>query len=267
MIGVGIVFLPMPFSIFSIKMAQQITSFSLPKIGESPKTIQDRFASNSDGSLAALCDGAGSSLYPGKWAEILVQSFCNQESSLAKIKQSYQDWLQPAQEEWRQDYLEKLRNPQRKWWQGGSQNKDHGAATFLGLSLQKGKWQAVAVGDSCLFKLDKQGSNFLAFPLNNSAQFKSTTPCFASLSQYKSSAPQFKGGSYQPGDVFLLATDALAQWLLKDYETKGKAWQSCFHLTEKTEFNNLINQLRKEKLIKNDDTTLVLIKTDILQQV
>lgn len=250
----------MPYSLFPIKMAQQITYFSLPKIGESPTTIQDRFASNTDGSLAALCDGAGSSLYPSKWAEILVQSFCRQENSLARIKKSYQEWLQPAQEEWRQYYLEKLRNPQRKWWQGGSQNKDHGASTFVGLSLQEGKWQAVAVGDSCLFKLDNEGRNFLAFPLSNSEQFKSTTPCFASLPQYKSSAPQFKVGLYQPGDIFLLATDALAQWLLMDYESKGQAWQECFHLGEKNEFNTLIYKLRQDKLIKNDDTTLVLIK-------
>lgn len=249
-------------------MSPEILSFSLPKIGEAQKTIQDRFESNPDRSLVALADGAGSSLYPGKWAEILVQSFCySREDAVAKLRQSYQEWLKPLQEEWRQYYLTKLRSPNRKWWEGGSQIKSHGSATFIGLrlhtldSIEQRQWQAVAVGDSCLFKLESETQNLLAFPLKNSQAFKGTTQCFESLPEYSSFPPQFEEGAYDERDIFLLATDALAQWILTDYENQGHEWQKMFELEALEDFVSAIAHLRSHNLIKNDDTTVALIKS------
>ncbi len=249
-------------------MSPEILSFSLPKIGEAEKNIQDKFASSSDGSLAALADGAGSSLYPGKWAEILVTAFCesSQTDPIKSIQQSYEEWLKPCQEEWRQYYLAQLRNPSRQWWQGGSQLKDRGSSTFIGLHLQNGQnsqpqqWQTVAVGDTCLFILERNTQTLLACPLTTSQAFKGTTPCFASLPEYPSSPPQFEEGWYEVGDTFLLATDALAQWLLRDYENQGQAWKALFEIKEFEEFTRMIGQLRQEKLIKNDDTTMIVIR-------
>ena len=250
-------------------MDNEIIAFSLPKIGEAEKNIQDSFDSSPERKLAAMSDGAGSSLYPRKWADILVQSFCkSQENPIESIKISCQEWLKPLQEEWRQYYLEKVRSSNRKWWTGGSSTKDHGSATFIGLSFQdeendseKGKWQAVAVGDSCLFKLESNTQKLTAFPINDSQKFKSVTPCLASLPEYKSSPPNFHEGCYEDGDIFLLTTDALAQWLLADYENNGDEWKQIFAIKERDEFVSLITQLRQNKLIKNDDTTVALIKT------
>ena len=224
-------------------MSNEVISFSLPRLGEAEKNIQDRFEISSDGSLAAMADGAGSSLYPGKWADILVKSFCqDSENPIQKIQRSYCQWLKPLQEEWRQYYLAKVLSPNKKWWQGGSTIKDHGSATFIGLRLQnlnnegKKKWQVVAIGDSCLFKLESEPENLIVFPIKNSKAFKSTTQCFESLPQYQSFSPSFDKGSYQNGDIFLLATDALAQWLLTDYENDGKDWRKVFAIREKKEF-------------------------------
>ncbi|MGH2414786.1 MAG: protein phosphatase 2C domain-containing protein [Microcystaceae cyanobacterium] len=249
-------------------MSHEILAFSFPKIGEAEKTIQDKFESSPDRSLAALADGAGSSLYPRQWAKILVQAFCQSpEDPIAKLKQSYQEWLQPAQEEWRKYYLNKLRNPKRRWWQGGSQIKSHGSSTFIGLRLQtlngseQSQWQAVAVGDSCLFKLERVTQNLFAFPIKTSQAFKGTTQCFESLPEYPSFPPQFEEGWYMNGDIFLLATDALSQWLLTDYENQGEGWKEMFELKEQNEVFKVIDQLRQQKLIKNDDITGVLIKS------
>lgn len=248
-------------------MPNQIIAFSLPKIGEEPKNNQDRFETSSDGRLAALADGAGSSLYPSKWAEILVQFFCQDlNNPIASIRRSHQEWLKPAQEQWRQYYLAKLTNPNRKWWEVGSQIKDRGSATFIGLSLptdadlEAQTWQAVAIGDSCLFKLEKNSENLFAFPLNNSGDFKTTTRCFESLPEYSSFSPQFIEGSCNCGDTFLLASDALARWLLTDYENQSQEWQKIFELEKIEDFQQTIEQLRQKNLIKNDDTTAVLIK-------
>jgi serine/threonine protein phosphatase PrpC len=248
-------------------MSNEITSFTLPKIGEEEQTIQDRFASNLDGSLVAIADGAGSSLYPSKWADILVTTFCQSSGDpIEKMKKSHEEWLKPLQEEWRQYYLAQVSDPNRKWWQGGSQIKDHGSATFIGLSLQhfknleEGRWQAAAIGDSCLFKLDNKTKRLQTFPIQSSQEFKSTTKCFRSLSEYPSFSPRFEEGEFEKGDIFLLATDAVAQGILVDYENKGQDWREFFVLQEKENFAKLIMRLRDRNLIKNDDTTIVLIR-------
>lgn len=245
-------------------MAYEIVAFSLPKIGEAESTNQDRFDRSLDGCLIALSDGAGSSLYPGQWAEILVKSFCHGAANpIATIRQSEQEWIKPAQEQWRQYYLEKLKSPKRKWWEGGSQLKACGFATFLGLSLssniEKGQWQAVAVGDSCLFKLEKKTDNLFVFPIKTAQSFKRTTQCFASLPEYSSFPPQFAEGDYEAGDIFLLATDALSHWLLSDYEHQGEDWKKWFELKSLPDFTSGVAQLRQQKRLDNDDTTMVAI--------
>ena len=248
-------------------MPNQIFAFSLPKIGETDKNIQDRFNISLDDSQIALADGAGSSLYPSKWAEILVEYFCaDRENAIDKIRTSHQEWLKSPQEQWREYYLAKLTNPNRPWWQKGSQLKNCGSATFLGLNLsnnndqQAKKWQAVAVGDSCLFKLDNTTDNLTVFPLNNSQDFKSTTPCWSSLAEYPSGLPLFQEGWYARGDIFLLATDALSHWILADYENRSPEWKKIFQLEKMADFVGIIEGLRQKNLIKNDDTTAVLIK-------
>jgi serine/threonine protein phosphatase PrpC len=248
-------------------MFNEIIAFSLPRIGETDNSIQDRVESSPDGSLVAIADGAGSSLYPRQWAEILVQSFCQTVADpIASLKDSYEEWLQPLQEQWRQYYLEKMRDPNRQWWQVGSQLKDHGAATFLGLKIEatakegQQTWQAAAVGDSCLFKLEKKNHQLSVFPSKNSRDFKSITQCFKSLPHYASCPPQFTEGNCQKGDCFLLTTDALAAWLLADYESQGEDWKQLFKLKKQADFMSFVAQLRENKQIKNDDTTAALIR-------
>jgi len=249
-------------------IARRVFCASLPKIGDSEQSIQDRHASNPSLSAIALSDGAGSSLYPKKWAEILVNGFCQAAGNpIAPLRDSHLDWLLPLQEQWRQYYLERLQSPKRNWWEGGSRLKSHGSATFLGLWLplmpagaEGGYWQAVAVGDSCLFQWNCQSDRPLAFPLQASESFKRTTQCFASLSEHPSFPPQFTEGLYASGDRFLLATDALSKWILHDLENQGDSWKSLFEIETREEFIAIVKRLRNAKSIDNDDTTAIIVR-------
>ncbi|MEO0947134.1 MAG: protein phosphatase 2C domain-containing protein [Cyanobacteria bacterium J06641_5] len=249
-------------------IATRIFCVSLPKIGESEQSIQDRYASNSSFSAIALADGAGSSLYPKKWAEILVEAFCKATGNpITALRESHLDWLSPLQEQWRQYYLERLQSPKRNWWEGGSQLKSHGSATFLGLWLptmpagvEEGYWQAVAVGDSCLFQWDCQGDRLQAFPLQASTSFRRTTQCFASLPDCHSFSPQFTEGLYVHGDRFLLATDALSKWILQNLEAQGEEWKDLFAIETREEFIAIVDRLRHTESIDNDDTTAIIVR-------
>lgn len=249
-------------------MTRQVSYFSLPKIGERAGSTQDRFASNAEATLVALADGAGSSLYPRKWAEILVESFCGApENPIAAIQASYVDWLKPLQEQWRQYYLQQLQMPDRKWWMGGSQLKNRGSATFLGLWLsphsdepEGRRWQAIAVGDSCLFKWERADDRLLAFPLTRAEDFKRTAKCFESLPEHASFPPQLEAGCYGEEDCFFLATDALAKWILQDREREGGEWKTLLETEASEAFAATVERLRRDRAIENDDTTLVAIR-------
>ena len=241
-------------------MHYEIHTFSLPKMGEAASTNQDRLAHSVDGCVCAISDGAGSSLYPGEWATLLVDSFCGDPSLILSHGQSCKRWLSPLQEEWRQFYLDKLRSPSKKWWQGGSSTKSHGSATFLGLALHENHgWSAIAVGDSCLFQFS-QGGHLLSFPLQSSAEFKSTTSCFSSLPEYPSALPVMKDGSYGVGDCFLLATDALSQCIFAGHESQSTDWTQVLEVNSDQDFRDLIVRLRHQKRIKNDDTSLIRVQ-------
>jgi len=247
-----------------------IVHFTMPKIGEQETDIQDFCSRSTDGSLAAIADGASTSLWPREWANILVEKFCcHNQGSIASIHERWEDWLHPLQEEWRQHSLKMKKDPTIPWNVQGSREKDHGSATFVGLKLQPPNqagekiWEALAVGDSCLFQIKANSYEPVAFPLDKSEQFTTVTNCFHSLPEYKSYQPAYKHGLYEEGDIFFLATDALAEWILNDCENLTDRWKKLTSVATQAEFTNFINQLRDDGLIKNDDTTLLRLKVVI----
>ncbi|NEP78403.1 MAG: hypothetical protein F6K39_09560 [Okeania sp. SIO3B3] len=53
-----------------------------------------------------------------------------------------------------------------------------------------------------------------------------------------------------------MATDALAEWVLRDIETRKREGRNLISIATQQEFEDFIQHLRHNKLIKNDDTTL-----------
>ncbi|MEG4287049.1 protein phosphatase 2C domain-containing protein [Microcoleus sp. A006_D1] len=248
----------------------EIAHFTMPKVGEQETDIQDVCCWSTDRSLAAIADGASTSLWPREWANFLVEHFCHHnQDSIASIHERWEEWLRPLQEKWRQHSLKIKKDPTIPWYAQGSKDKDHGSATFVGLKLRPPNeagekiWEALAVGDSCLFQIKPNSDELVAFLLNKSEQFTTVTNCFHSLPEYKSYPPAFRNDLYEEGDIFLLATDALAEWIIKDCENRTDRWKKLISVATQEEFTNFINQLRDDRLIKNDDTTLLRLKVVI----
>ena len=250
----------------------EIVCFTMPKVGEEKKDIEDAYSWSSDRTVFAIADGVSASFLAKDWANLLVNYFCEKHQySIADICEKYTEWLNPVQQQWRQLYLKIKTNKALPWYAKGSKDKDHGSATFVGLKLlppnQSGEksWEALAVGDSCLFKINANlnENEIVTFPLNKSEQFKTVTNCFHSLPEYRSCKPICRSSMYDQGDIFLLATDALAEWIIKDLENSTHKWKELMSANTEDQFIAFIEQLRHDGLIKNDDTTLVRIKVVI----
>lgn len=251
----------------------EIVSFSIPKIGEQQAGIQDAFCYSSDKTLAAIADGASTSFLPAEWANLLVEYFCHHnQDSITSIHERWEEWLRPMQEEWRKHFIKIKKDETIPWYAQGSRDKDHASATFVGLKLYppnpagKKTWEALAMGDSCLFHIKSHSSQLITFPLGKSEEFKTVTDCFHSLPEYKSSPPKICTGFYESEDIFFLATDALAEWIIRDYQNpSGTRWQELISIASQEDFTYFIHKIRHDRLIKNDDTTLLRLKVTSLK--
>lgn len=247
----------------------EIDFFTLPKIGEKTEEIQDAYYKSLDSNLAAIADGASTSFLAREWADLLVESFCKHNEELNTINRHWKEWLKPLQEQWRQYSIKIRTDPNLPWYAKGSKEKNCGSATFVGLKLyptNQGKqktWEALAIGDSCLFQIKANSDQPISFPIKKSEDFHTVTDCFQSLPEYNFSEPIYTSSVCDKDDIFFLATDALAEWIFKDLEKGGSQWRKLISITNQKEFAEFIQHIRHEGLIKNDDTTLCRIVVKI----
>src|SRR3989339_14336 len=66
-------------------------------------------------------------------------------------------------------------------------------------------------------------------------------------------------GKIQAGDIFIIATDAISDLIVRSYKN---SWQEIAGISSQTEFESFVSQMRSQKELKNDDTTLVIVKIE-----
>jgi hypothetical protein len=122
-------------------------------------------------------------------------------------------------------------------------------------------WQAVAVGDACLFQV-RDDALLSSFPVTEAAAFGTTPPLLSTRADYSRRSLEhlsMAAGECRPDDLFLLATDALAAWFLREIEVGGCPWRSLEELSL-LRFGRLVRRLRHEHSLRNDDVTLLLAR-------
>ena len=120
------------------------------------------------------------------------------------------------------------------------------------------------VGDSCLFHLNARG--FRSYEIERSADFTNRPRVFASYDKDNHSEPSFVKCDATPGDTIILATDALAQWILQREEAgkRDEALSELKKIGDKNQFREFIDRLRTDEYapLVNDDVTLMIITVD-----
>lgn len=254
-----------------------VTTFWLPKAGNNDYEYEDAFYPDSEGGRKgkslrfALADGASEGMLSREWAQILVKNFYMLRSRrghlLNLLENSIRDW-----NSWLKDYHNKRENNNNpiKWYEEpGIQT---GAfSTFLGITLLHkrneyvGKWNAIAQGDTCLFQV-RHDQLIQNFPIEKSTDFNNSPFLISSNQSLNGDLSETLDGitgDWLTDDVFYLMTDALALWFLREYESGGSPWQFLRDLGTQVidqTFKNWIDGLRLEKLIRNDDVTLLRIE-------
>ena len=247
--------------------------FWLPKAGNRPEEYEDAFrvaydsepeAAGLGAARIAVCDGASESAFARAWANVLTDAFVAGPPDLCGLTEaSLNAWLLPARERW---------NSCVPWdrlpWHGEAKARSGAFATLLGLTVRAApdsperlSWRALAVGDSCLFVV-REDRLWLSFPLEGASQFDNSPALICSNPNNAKNlwtAVRLHGGECAAGDLFILASDALACWFLARSAAGERPWESLAAL-DSSSWDAWVEEQRREQLLRNDDTTLILFE-------
>jgi hypothetical protein len=234
-------------------LTMRAVAFWVAKDGNRTSEYEDAFALSESQLRVAVSDGASSSFMAQDWAMVLSEHFVL-EPPRANDVEAVESWLGDCAK--RFDSIPIDNND--TWYVHEAANR--GAfATLLGLRVSKldGTWVALAVGDTCVFHL-REGALLGAFPLDDPEAFGTTPELVSSMQRDDTrgaKAVQAATGTCRAGDVFLVASDAFAQWSLRSGREDHDTWATLATMRNST-FGELVGHLRNADLIDNDDITL-----------
>jgi hypothetical protein len=220
----------------------------VPKEGSGAGDYEDAAAVSVDAwpVCAAVADGATESAFARTWARRLVRGVVDGGATTA-------DALRDAIPEWQAEWQAAAREQAAdRPWYVAAKAAEGAFAALLGLSLHAdGRWRAVAVGDCCLFHV-RDGKALRSWPLEAPAAFTNRPALVASTAQ-EGPSPDAATGTWREDDRFLLATDAVAAWLMAEGlgAVEGLGPEA---------FRERVASARADGALRNDDATLLVLE-------
>ncbi|MDJ0562402.1 MAG: PP2C family serine/threonine-protein phosphatase [Microcystis sp. M49629_WE12] len=229
---------------------------------------QDNFSYNEAKNCFAIADGATQSFYSSIWSKLLVDYFCENPQI---DKNNWQEWLELIQQKWLEEVkaeLEKAKSGNNFAWieiYNGLERSKSATSTFIGLQFIENQAKISIVGDSCLFIF--QGNQIKTYLLKKSTDFNNQPEYFGSRSKNNDHEPKFldielKYKQHSDKLYFVLATDALAEYIFKYTEQQRDILTTLLTINSEQEFENFVKSARHNGTIKmkNDDVTLMILE-------
>ncbi|WP_018640141.1 hypothetical protein [Parafrankia elaeagni] len=235
----------------AVAVALTATSRTVTKLGRGAEENEDRCATCPERGRFAVADGASTSARPEVWSRLLVDAFVRDA-----VDPLAAEVLPGLRERW----WAEVNRPGLPWY--ARAKLQLGAdASFLGLTVDVGNqlWAATCVGDSCVFHVSA-GRTCAAGPVEHSTDFSRFAQLVGSRGPSRPE-PVVLGGAYRPGDVFVLATDALAQFLLRAVEARGRMPSPGWLAHSAARFARAVDAYRHHGCLANDDTTICVVQT------
>lgn len=258
---------------------------------------QDSFAADPSRSIYAVTDGVSNSFMSAPWARIVAQAFVSQEKPFAN-QAEFTAWLDAAGARWRAwmhetwvPAVNRLREMQGQPPEDWSRKVEETGAqtTLVGCAIARsgaGQGQeapvhviAAAIGDSecLLFQPARNGWRLrAAFPLRHPDEFGVTPPTLLTRSDPSLIPVMYQWVRWekleaQPGDRVVLASDAIARWLLtqalaedplpaaEDSAVAVEDWHRVLTMGDRAEFERLVRGEMRAGRMEEDDVMLAVI--------
>ena len=241
----------------------QTRHFVLPKEGSTAEECEDAVAFDAGSLRFAVADGATEAFDARRWAARLAAEWVGAVRAPLTAAE-FGPWLK-EQGEW----LRASWEGRKLSWYAEEKRRAGSYAAFVGLRLEaSGKkmgWRAVALGDSCLVQR-RGGEVVSAFPLDTHEAFTSTPSLVPSSDGLREAALARlveREGRAEPGDTFLLMTDALSAWYFEASARRDPAadeFDSLLAASENVSLSELVRRERAAARMKDDDVAVVRIE-------
>ncbi|MCS6955872.1 MAG: hypothetical protein NZM44_05910 [Candidatus Calescibacterium sp.] len=240
---------------------------SIPKIGNCFEENEDNLLIPSKSDIEnesvikfAISDGATESSFAKEWSDLLVCCYKDKPFDLDNLNST----IQTISEMW----YSRISTIELPWY--AQEKVVQGAfAAFLGLTINfiENTFEAISIGDCNLFQI-RENKLFCSFPLSNPEEFGNTPALFASNMKYQTNLEEtvkYLQGNIKQKDIFILSTDSLAVWLLKEMQNNRKPWKRLFNLLRENKkkedvFTKWIRGKVEKRIIRNDDISVIIVE-------
>lgn len=225
-----------------------------PKKGNHADENEDAAAAAPDGLRFVVSDGATEGWESRPWAARLAEAFLTRPPEPADFAQ----WLAAIRKGWAP--------PEPTGavpWYATVKQEQGSFATLAGIEFRRSQkpagwaWRAVAVGDSCLFHV-RSAEVRAAFPIDQPTGF-GNRPRLVPSAGATCPEPEWLAGRAEPGDLFLLATDAVAARLLAP-EARAAGLAAAREALDAQEPDALLSWFRTVQDAHNDDVSLIAVR-------
>lgn len=247
-----------------------LKGFIISHYGEPIKNCQDYYSVSTDKYAFSVTDGATQCLYPTFMSKRLATDYTEDPDNLFESneggfvlgKDYSKEYALYCEEEYnkypdRQGMLDLFKK----------MVSDDSGATFIGcrLNFDEKCWEYVALGDSCLFFVNKVTGDLTSISSMPNMDFDCSPNYFSAKGNHNGA---IVSGSIPLSDGYLLMmTDALSSWFYKTYPTDHSIVEKIFGLNSHEDFK----EWRDEKVLNNelgtDDCTLLMLRMEDAENV
>lgn len=275
-------------------MQLNFTTLNYWKKDHNAQTNEDALNLDVARGLYVVCDGVGEASFSNEWAPVLARSFI-ERPFFSEDPFELEHWTRAAQSVAKGE----MTDPETLSGVARDKARRGAAATLCGMALRSRRehdgvhygYDLAAIGDSNFFhwRPDRaHGGTYkllVAFPLKEYADFTSAPDSLNSRTHNRdnvfphtfSSTPDL---DLREGDLLWLATDAVSQWIFREYEAvlAGESADAKRHpvppimeVAQKHDaqpgiqplgspWANFIDQLREGNDIVDDDSVMIIIR-------
>lgn len=241
-------------------------AFRRAKDPERPQEYEDAYAVDPVRGIAVVADGVSSAIFSARWARILAEATVADPPD-PDAQEAFALWLAQRRRSWSAEidtrglaWFQRAKLPLGAFstllWVRVTAIDDPPPGQFGAHRLQ-----SRAIGDSCLFHV-RNGELVRLFPIGRACEFEVDPLVLGSVDLRRDELMQF--GKLDevcyPDDLLVLCTDAVAEWALRQIEAgRSPAWEDYWSCSA-TEWHEEIDSLRRQRHMRYDDATLVLLR-------
>jgi hypothetical protein len=242
----------------------KVSALVVPKNGSTVRECEDAVGVGRACMRFCVADGATEAFDSRYWARLLAKCWSRGTNPVLSQRQ-FQEWL-PALGDRFHSRWEGKRLP----WYSEEKSRGGAFAAFVGVAFKSDgpilRWEAAALGDSCLFQFDAGGVLRATIPDVTGIGLHCRPMLIPSRRALQTGALSHLvsgSGEVSKGDVFLLLTDAIAIWYARVLDCDPHLARSFDGMVDgscQSEAEELIHRERRRGMLQNDDVAAVRVQ-------